>query len=708
MRILYAKEDSSFQVVSISAPEGPVVAVGDLAGLKVGERARLRGRRVVDRRFGPQLKVRTFVPLPPSTRDGIERYLASREVKGIGPVIAKRIVEHFGDKTLEVIDKSPERLFEVPGIGKRKKKQIAESWAGDRDQRESLVFLQAHGLTAGLAQRVWKQYGPNTPRIVRESPYRLAVEVSGIGFRTADELAGEVGIPRDGPERARAGLLFVLGELQDAGHVYSPRTALISKAEQVLGISTAILESAVESLSDEGRLVVEVGDDEPVYLRSLFDAEQHSATRLRRLIRHAVDKKVSDTERAIAGFEQTKKIQLAENQRRAVAMALEAKVMVITGGPGTGKTTIIRAILGVIGDKERVVLAAPTGRAAKRMNEATGQEAKTIHRLLEFDPISRLFRKNASDPIEADVLIVDETSMVDVTLLSYLLDAVPDDARLVFVGDSDQLPSVGPGTVLRDLISSEVIPVVRLNEVFRQAETSLIVANAHRVNRGQFPESREGGDFFFLERDSSEDIIKTLELLVGTRIPRAFGLDPIEDIQVLTPMNRGLLGTQSLNVRLQALLNPIGPVLERGERVYRLGDKVMQIRNNYDLEVWNGDVGRVVGVDGEKKKLSVRFDDRRLEYEANTLDELVPAYACSIHKSQGSEFPAAVIPLHGQHYMLLKRNLIYTAITRAKRLVVIVGTRAALEQAIRSNDVARRWSKLWARLRQGLEPKGGG
>ncbi|MBI2376678.1 MAG: ATP-dependent RecD-like DNA helicase [Deltaproteobacteria bacterium] len=698
-RIVFGREDTSFQVVSVSTANGLITAVGDLAGVRVGERVRLHGRSVVDRRFGPQLKVRTFVPIPPSTSSGIEKYLASRRIKGLGPALAKRIVERFGESALDVIDKHPERLSEVPGLGKKKRKVLLENWASDRDQREALVFLQAHGLSAGLAQRVFKAYGPRTAGIVRESPYRLAIEVSGIGFRTADALGQQVGIPRDGPERAKAGLLFILGELADSGNVYAPREILVERTAKNLAIPSTVLESALDELTTEGRLILEPDSDAPVYLPTLHGAEAHAAARLLAMIAaKSPAARARDPAAEIARFETARSLTLAELQKRAVALALTEKVLVITGGPGTGKTTIIRAILAILPSREKVALTAPTGRAAKRMNEATGREAKTIHRLLEFDPVSAVFRRDASNPIEADVLIVDETSMVDIGLLSHLLDALSSSTRLIFVGDADQLPSVGAGAVLADLIQSGVIPVVRLEEVFRQAGASQIVENAHRVRRGQFPRTENDGDFYFFERDSPEDILRTVESLVATRIPRGFGLDPVDDVQVLTPMNRGPLGTVSLNSRLQALLNPVGPSVDRGDRKFRLGDKVMQVRNNYDFEVFNGDVGRIVEVGSKDGEVSVRFDERKVVYEADMLDQLVTAYACTIHKSQGSEFPAVVIPLHGQHYVLLKRNLIYTAITRAKKLVIVVGSRSALELAIRTNDANRRFSRLWSRL----------
>jgi exodeoxyribonuclease V alpha subunit len=605
-----------------------------------------------------------------------------------------------------------------------------------------MLFLQSHGVSSTYAVKIYKRYGDQAIQVVGENPYRLAADIFGIGFKTADRIAGNLGIPLDSPRRAAAGILHVLGELADEGHVYAPRERLIEEAAKVLEIKPPVLEQAIEELAAGGSIVVETiepgvasggstgggADAEPaaalpgtaVYLRPLYLAETGVAERIAQLLRTPVRPIAIHLERAIEWFEERARISLADRQRDAIHRAATSKVLVITGGPGTGKTTLVNGIIQILERKgRRILLAAPTGRAAQRMRETTGREAKTVHRLLEFAPRSMAFERNYERPLEADILVLDETSMVDTVLANSIVKALRPHCQLILVGDVDQLPSVGPGCVLRDLIRSQVADVVRLDEIFRQAEESLIVVNAHRVNRGETPllrpvarekalanASTDTPDFFMVERKEPEEVLATVRHLVAERIPSRFGFDPVDEIQVLTPMHRGILGAASLNAELQALLKPSGNSITRGSRTFRVGDKVMQIRNNYTLEVWNGDLGRIAGINEETREVDVRFEDRRVRYDYSDLDELVLGYACSIHKSQGSEFPAVVIPLHTQHYVMLQRNLLYTAITRARRLVVVTGTWRALAIAIKNSRIAARHTRLTERLLDRLPARG--
>lgn len=725
-RIVYASEENAWSVVRLTVPgQGPgeVTAVGNLLGVQPGESLRLFGRWVEDRKYGRQFKTTSYVTIEPSTLVGIEKYLGSGLVEGIGKVMAARLVARFGLDTLEVIEHHAERLTEVEGIGRVRSQRIRAAWAEQRAIKDVMVFLQAHGVSTSFAVKIFKRYGPRAIAMVRENPYRLASDVHGIGFKSADLIASRLGIVPDSPFRAAAGLLHVLQEASEEGHVFVPRSVLLERTAALLGVELLLLEAALAELAGRGEVVVEPrGDDAAVYLRPLHAAETGAARLLHGLLQAPAAPLVIDTERALAWFEAQQGVTLAPRQRAAVCAAIEAKVLVITGGPGTGKTTIVNAIIRILARKgRRILLAAPTGRAARRLGETTGHPARTIHRLLEFSPKQMAFARNAERPLEADLLVVDEASMVDTVLFRQLLEAVPPPCQLVLVGDVDQLPSVGPGTVLGDVIRSAAVEVVTLDEIFRQAGASRIVVNAHRINRGEMPllaeegageragETRQRGaphlregladDFFFVERDEPEDVLTVVKELVAHRIPRRFGLDPVGDVQVLTPMHRGTLGAANLNAELQALLNPHGRELARGSRLFRTGDKVIQQRNDYDLEVFNGDIGRVVGIDEDARKVQVRFEERTVGYDAADLDALSLAYACSVHKSQGSEYPAVVLPLHGQHYVMLQRNLLYTAITRARRLVVLVGSRKALAQCVRNRRVEERYTRLAERLR---------
>lgn len=705
-------EENAWSVVKLAVPgrQELVTAVGNLLGVQPGESLRLTGRWSVDKRYGEQFQVDAYVTVKPATLVGIEKYLGSGLVRGVGRVIAARLVKAFGLATLEVIDRQTERLIEVEGIGPVRRRRIAEAWVEQRHIQDVMVFLQSHGVSTTYAVRIYKAYRERAIATVKENPYRLAMDIWGIGFKTADTIAGQLGISKTSPQRAAAGLLHVLQEASDEGHVFLPREQLLESARALLEIDRPILEPALEELAAEEHVVTAPLPRSPgvaVYLTSLHVAEAGAAGLLRRLLGVPASPIAIDVDKAVGWFEAKQRLTLAEEQREAIRTAITGKVLVITGGPGTGKTTLVNGVIRILEPKgRRLVLAAPTGRAAKRLTETTGHEAKTLHRLLEFDPRLRAFKRNRENPLEADVVIVDEASMLDAVLAYDLLKAVPPRCQLVLVGDVDQLPSVGPGSVLQELIGSGEVPVVRLRHIFRQAEQSQIVVNAHRVNEGRLPVPAPAGaksDFFFIERAEPEDVLATLKKVVQERIPQRFGLDPLDGVQVLTPMHRGLLGAASLNSEFQALLNPAGPAVVRGSRLFRAGDKVMQVRNNYDLDVFNGDIGRVEQVDPAERSLDVRFDGRTVTYDYGVLDELVLAYACSIHKAQGSEYPCVVIPVHTQHYVMLQRNLLYTGITRGKRLVVLVGTRRALAIAVKNATLAERWTMLGHRLR-GREP----
>jgi exodeoxyribonuclease V alpha subunit len=709
-RITFANEENGWSVVRVQVPgrREPVTAVGNLLGVQPGESLRLTGRWVQDKKYGEQFRVESYVTVQPATLVGLQKYLGSGMVRGLGSVMAARLVKRFGLATLDVIEREPWRLTHVRGIGPKRKARILEAWEEHKAVKEVMLFLQSHGVSTTYAVKIYKQYGQRAIAQVKENPYQLAVDIFGIGFRTADRIAGNLGIPEDSPRRAEAGALHVLSELADEGHLFCPVEPLVERASEVLAVATTTVETAVETLVRGEQVVMEeLPEGRAVYLAALHAAEAGAAERLRRILEAPTSALDVDADRAISWFEEQQGIQLAAEQQEAIRRSITSKVLVITGGPGTGKTTLLSGILRILGRKgRRIQLCAPTGRAAKRLSEATGQEARTIHRLLEFNPRRMRFERGPAAPLEADLVVVDEMSMVDVVLFHSLLKAVPDPCQLVLVGDVDQLPSVGPGNVLRDLIRSGATTVVTLTEIFRQAQASQIVVNAHAVNRGEMPSRGNEemvADFFFIERDEPEAVLATIKELVQRRIPRRFGLDPIAEIQVLTPMHKGLLGSRNLNAELQGLLNPKGEVLVRGSRLYRVGDKVMQIRNNYDLDVYNGDLGQIVGVDEVERQMVVRVEEREVVYDAADLDELVLGYACSVHKAQGSEYPAVVIPLHTQHYPMLQRNLLYTGITRGRRLVVLVGSRRALSIAIRNSQVRHRHTRLAERLAARLE-----
>ena len=704
--IVYANEENGWSVVKLVVPKrrGRVTVVGNLLGVQPGESLRLRGRWVEDRRYGEQFRVDSFLSIMPATLVGIEKYLGSGMIRGLGAVMAGRIVKHFGMDTLEAIDNEPERLREVEGVGPKRADWIRNAWQEQKEIKEVMIFLQSHGVSTAFAIRIYKTYGGRAIHVVKENPYQLALDIFGMGFRSADKIAEKLGIAKDSAHRAEAGVLHVLGEAGDGGHVYLPRVRLTGDAVALLEVEEEIVGTAVTALAGRGLVEIESdpGADERIYLASLYAAETGAADMLVRLLSTPSRSASIDADRAVEWVQGELGLEFAPRQAKALSRALTSKALVITGGPGTGKTTLVKGIIRILEKKkQRVVLCAPTGRAAKRMAELSGRDARTIHRLLEFNPRRMSFERNEGNPLRADIVIVDEVSMVDIVLINHLLKAIPPACRLVLVGDVDQLPSVGPGSVLGDVIASGLVDVVRLTEIFRQALESGIVVNAHKVNQGEIPLSGKEQtfeDFFFIRRDDPEEILKVLVELVTERIPRRYGLDPVGGIQVLTPMHKGLLGASNLNRTFQEILNPGTEIMTFGSRAYRAGDKVMQVRNNYDLDVFNGDLGQIDAIDRVNRRVFVKFDGRSVAYEYSDLDELVPAYACSIHKSQGSEYPAVVIPLHTQHYMLLQRNLLYTGITRGRRLVVLVGSHKALAIAVKNIRVEKRYTRLAKRL----------
>ena len=720
--IVFRNDQNGWTVASIKldGDRSRISAVGVMPFLSAGEHAIFDGELTEHRDYGKQIRVTSYEATRPETRSGVERFLASGLIRGVGPATAKLIVKTFGTRALDVLESEPERLTEVEGIGPKRAAMIAESFAAQNGMRNTLIFLQEYGLSPSLSMKIYRAYGDTTERVLRTNPYRLVDEIGGVGFRTADDIAMSLGFGRDSEFRLRSGVKYVLSEAANgAGHMYLPATVLVERAAGILAADAAVVENVVRSLVLDGGLIAErVGEDDAVYLPALHLAESETARLLLKQVKTVRRGSLSEAQalEKIAEQEQTLGVSLCAEQRRAALAALTEGVCVITGGPGTGKTTSINLIIRLLRPFGRVELCAPTGRAAKRMSEATGCAARTIHRLLEYTGEGMGFGRDADNPVDADVVIVDEMSMVDIFLMRSLLRALRPGTRLVLVGDVDQLPSVGAGNVLRDMIESGAVRVARLTEIFRQAGQSQIIVNAHRINRGQYPEIRNRQTDFFLERrQSPTEAAESVVALARTRLPKFMGLDSMRDIQVMAPMKKGDVGVYALNALLQQALNPARrdtPELNHGGMTFRPGDKVMQVRNNYDLEwrrdgeegqgVFNGDIGYIKTVDRGARALTVTFDDGRVaDYDESLLDDLELAYCMSVHKSQGSEFEAVVLPLVSGPPMLMTRNLLYTAVTRAKRLVVIVGRESCVQAMVDNNHITHRFSALDLRLRTG-------
>ena len=714
-RVVFHNEENGYTVmrIRVQSKADPVTVVGTMPSPQPGIGLTVTGCWVNDNRFGRQFKMESFETLLPATLEGIKHYLGSGLIKGVGKALAGRIVDAFGEDTFAVLDDDPDRLTTVKGITPRLVSDIKAAWAEHKGIRDLIMFLQPHGVSTSYVVRIFRHYGADALAVMRENPYRLAMDIHGIGFVTADAVAMKLGFAPDSDLRAEAGLLYILKRITEEGNVFYPYEELVYQTADELGMETEIIRNALSSLAFEERVVIDdLVDDQgdgfqAVYLGRFHHYETSIAHYLRRILRSPKSIRFEDPEQLLRGVLNMLPLALAEEQIEAAGTSLSGKVLVITGGPGTGKTTVINAIIKLFEMKKaKVLLAAPTGRAAKRMAETSGLEAKTIHRLLEYSPKEDGFARNEDHPLACGLLVVDEASMLDTMLLYHLLKAVPLGATLVFVGDVNQLPSVGPGNVLKDIIASGAVDVVRLTEVFRQAAASEIIVNAHRINQGEMPAIESHGqglsDFYFIRQDDPDKAADMIVELVRHHIPRRFRFDPVDDIQVLTPMHKGAAGVANLNQRLQEALNRQDRKLQRGERQFRLDDKVMQVRNNYDKDVFNGDIGRICYVNAEERELTVRYEDRNVLYSAEELDEITPAYAISVHKSQGSEYPAVVLPVLTQHYMLLQRNLIYTGITRGKKLVILVGSTRALHMAVKNNKMHKRYTWLHKRLAEGL------
>ena len=705
-RVTFHSEESGFCVLKtkVKGHRDLITVIGSAASITPGEYVECVGSWHNDKTHGLQFKSTLLKVVPPSTLEGIEKYLGSGMVKGIGPHFAKILIKAFGVDVFTVIEETPERLLTLPGIGKKRTDKITAAWSEQKAIREIMVFLQSHGVGTGRAVRIYKTYGDEAIVKVSENPYRLALDIHGIGFKTADLIAQKLGIAPDSLIRAQAGVRHVLQELSGDGHCAASHDSLIQEAEKLLEIPVSILEEAVrEEVVQENLVQEDIEGINCLFLTPLYLAEIGVANSIKRILDGVPPWGKVEEVKALPWVEEKTGLTLSESQKDAVRLALTNKMVVITGGPGVGKTTLVNSILLIVRAKQvNVTLCAPTGRAAKRLSESTGLEAKTIHRLLEFDPKSFGFKRSKDNPLETDLVVIDESSMVDVTLMNKLLAAIPSSAALMIVGDVDQLPSVGPGSVVADIIDSGAVPTVRLIEIFRQAASSRIIVNAHRINKGEMPLKGEAGeltDFYFIPAETPEEIHAKLLQVVTERIPKRFGMHPVKDVQVLTPMNRGGLGSHSLNAELQKALNPNGePKVTRFGTTFSPGDKVIQTVNNYDKEVFNGDIGQIDTVDTVEGVIRVEYDGRIVEYEFGELDEVSLAYATSIHKSQGSEYPAVVIPLAMQHYTLLERNLIYTAVTRGKKLVTIIGQPKALAMAVKNRKSNKRLTNLAARI----------
>ena len=704
-RVTFHNEETGFAVLKVKARgmKDLCTVVGQLPMVTAGEWIKGTGSWIVDREHGRQFKANHLQTMPPDSIEGITKFLGSGIIKGIGPVYAEKMVAKFGKNVFTIMDTESARLEKIEGIGKKRRLLIKEGWKEAREIREIMTFLFSHGVSSSRAFRIYKTYGEKAIELVREDPYRLARDIHGIGFKTADKIAANLGIEKNSDLRARAGVEYVLHELTQAGHCAYPRLELVEKTTEILDIDSDIIQTAIEyGISTERLIQDDITGDSLIYLTSLYYAETHLATCIHHLNNGQHPCPPFDAEKAIEWVQSKINLTLSAEQQDAIRTAVHSKFMIITGGPGVGKTTLVNAIIRIFKAKNlKIIQAAPTGRAAKRMTETTGHTSKTIHRLLDFDPRRNRFKHDTAHPLHGDIFIIDESSMMDLPLAHSLLQAIPSHAAVILVGDVDQLPSVGPGNILRDIIDSDYVPVCRLKEIFRQSSKSHIVVNAHMVNAGQVPEttdSKTDSDFYFIECEEPEKVAETIAKLVKTSIPKRFRLNPVNDVQILTPMRRGILGAQNLNTVLQKHLNPSAECIERYGYIYRNGDKVMQQENDYDKEVFNGDIGRITAIRHFEREVDVKFEGRIVTYDMQELDELIPSYAITIHKSQGSEYPCVIIPVHTQHFIMLQRNLIYTAITRGKKLVILIGTQKAMGIAVQRLDIHERVTALRERI----------
>jgi exodeoxyribonuclease V alpha subunit len=702
-RITYSNEETGFSVIKIKSGgfSDLVTVVGNLAAVNVGAVLRLKGDWKYDSKYGKQFSAMDYRETVPATIAGIEKYLGSGLIKGIGPVFARKILKQFKENTLNVIEEHADDLIQVAGIGQKRVEMIKNAWQEQKEIKNVMLFLQSNGVSTTYAVKIYKTYGNESINTVKNNPYRLADDIWGIGFKTADKIAQELGFDKDSYERCRSGIIYVVNQLSDEGHCYAEKEQLVSEAVKTLELEESLINHTIDRMLGEKSVISEDGD--AIYLPPFYYSEIGTAKRIQAILLEKNEVNPTQINRIIEEIEKESRITYDTIQLEAIRNAALSKFMVLTGGPGTGKTTTTLAIIKVFQKMgKKVLLAAPTGRAAKRMTETTGMEAKTIHRLLEFKPPEG-YQKNANNPLECDVLIIDETSMVDIILMYNLLRAVTNKTVVILIGDVDQLPSVGAGNVLRDIIDSGVVPVVRLNRIFRQALGSAIITNAHRINKGEMPELRgnKNSNFFFIEEDDPQKIVEIIQNLCAKRLPEYYKVDPVDDIQVLCPMQRGDTGAQNLNALLQVSLNPSDIVIKYRGMDYRLNDKVMQIKNNYDKNVFNGDIGKIVGIDLENKTLVIRFDGSGIDYDVTELDEITLAYAITIHKSQGSEYEIVVVLLTMQHYIMLQRNLLYTCITRAKKILVLIGSKKAIRIAVSNDKIQYRNTMLKARLSSG-------
>ena len=703
-KIVFKNPDSGYMVGRVRLDDDELVTVvGKVFELQCGEELEIEGSWIVNKTYGKQFEIKKVKAHTPSTTIGIENYLGSGLIKGIGPVMAKKIVDKFGKETLDILDNDPEALSSIEGIGQKTIKQIIRSWQKHKKIREVMIFLQSYGISSTYSAKIYNTYGENAVSVIKINPYRLAEDIFGIGFKTADDIAFKVGIPRDSIFRIKAGIIYLLRRAEDNGHCFLPAEEILTIATDFLGADLSEINNAISELIKEEKIItVKSGGENKIYLSSLYQSEIFVSKKILELndIDNNKDKKTgrkSLYRRLIGEIASADGILLDETQVDAIITALTEKIMIITGSPGTGKSTILNFIIKILEkEKKKFMMAAPTGRASKRMTETTGRESKTIHRLLHFNPKLNKFIKDEENPINADTIIIDEASMLDIRLMRNLLSAVKSDSSLIFVGDIDQLPSVGPGYVLGDLIKSGTVQVCELKKIYRQEGQSQIIRNAHKVRDGEFPyiKNKDSSDFFFLEKNDPEETVNLILHLLTDRIPSSFGLDPFNDVQVLVPTNKGVCGVINLNSRIQKKLNPGSSGLLHGDRWFRTGDKVIQLKNNYDKDVYNGDIGIISNIDMELKEASIDYDGRMVEYSFYEMDEINHSYAISIHKSQGSEFKCVIIPLLTSHYMLLQRNLLYTALTRARELAILVGSKKAIGMAVNKNIVEKRYTNL--------------